>query len=77
MKGEIQMFKIGDKVTFDEMIGYIVKIEIDPFDKFDYDLCHAEEQATYTIRVFKSFYQYGYHDFQRTSDEIILYMENK
>ena len=71
------MFKIGDKVTFDETIGYIVKIEIDPFNEVDYDLYHAEEQAIYTIRVFKPFYQYGYYDFQRTSDEIILYTEDK
>lgn len=71
------MFKIGDKVIFDGMIGYIVKIEIDPFGEFDYDLYHAEEQATYVIRVFKPFYQYGYYDFQRTQDDITLYTEDK
>lgn len=76
MKGEIQMFKIGDKVVFNETIGYIVKIEIDPIDEFDYDLYHVEEQVTYTIRVFKPFYQYGYYDFRRASDEITLYTED-
>ena len=72
------MMKIGSKVVFDGargeyMVGYIVKIEIDPFDEDDYDLNNPEEYATYTIRVFKDFYQYGYADFQRSRSEIALY----
>ena len=72
------MMKIGKQVVFDGihgeyMVGYIVKIEIDPFEEDDYDLNDPEEYATYTIRVFKDFYQYGYADFQRSRSEIALY----
>ncbi len=72
------MMKIGSKVVFDGvcgeyMVGYIVKIEIDPFEENDYDLNHPEDYATYTIRVFKDFYQYGYADFQRSRSDIALY----
>lgn len=72
------MMNIGKKVVFggvrgEYMVGYIVKIEIDPFEEDDYDLNNPEEYATYTIRVFKDFYQYGYADFQRSRSEIALY----
>lgn len=72
------MMNIGKKVIFDGvrgeyMVGYIVKIEIDPFEENDYDLNDPEQYATYTIRVFKDFYQYGYADFQRSGNEIALY----
>ena len=71
------MMKIGKKVVFysargDYMVGYIVKIEIDPLDENDYDLNNPEEYATYTIRVFRDFYQYGYADFQRSRSDIAL-----
>lgn len=70
--------KIGMKVVFDSacgepMIGYLVKIEIDPFSNNDYDLIDPEECATYTIRIFKSFYQYGYADFRRSRNDIRPY----
>ena len=72
------MMNIGKKVVFggvrgEYMVGYIVKIEIDPFEEDDYDLNNPEEYATYTIRVFKDFYQYGYADFQWSRSEIALY----
>lgn len=72
------MIKIGKKVVFngvrgEYLVGYVVKIEIDPFDENDYDLNNPKEYATYTIRVFKDFYQYGYADFQRSRNEIALY----
>lgn len=72
------MMKIGSKVVFDGvrgeyMVGYIVKIEIDPFEEYDYDLNHSEDYATYTIRVFKPFYKDGYADFQRSRSDIALY----
>ena len=72
------MMKIGSKVVFDGvrgeyMVGYIVKIEIDPLEEDDYDLNNPEDYATYTIRVFKDFYQYGYADFQRSRSDIALY----
>lgn len=66
---------IGDKVVFGDysMVGYIVKIEIDPISEFVTDFQKPEQFATYTIRVFKPFYQGGYTDFQRSRDEIALY----
>ena len=72
------MMDIGKKVVFydvrgEYMVGYIVKIEIDPFEEDDYDLNDPEAYATYTIRVFKDFYQYGYADFKRSRNEIALY----
>lgn len=69
------MFKIGEKVKFDNMIGYIVKIEIDPLDEYDYDLRDPVLFVTYTVRVFKAFYQYGYFDFQRSQTDLARYEE--
>lgn len=69
------MFKIGEKVKFDDMVGYIVKIEIDPFDEYDYDLRNPVDFVTYTVRVFKAFYQYGYADFQRSQIDLARYEE--
>lgn len=67
------MFKIGEKVEFDGMVGYIVKIEIDPLDEYDYDLRDPAYFVTYTVRVFKAFYQYGYADFQRSQTDLVRY----
>lgn len=67
------MFKIGEKVEFDGMVGYIVKIEIDPLDEYDYDLRDPASFVTYAVRVFKPFYQYGYFDFQRTQTDLVRY----
>ena len=67
--------KVGDKVVFgeDSIVGYIVKIEIDPISEFVTDFQKPEEFATYTIRVFKPFYVGGYTDFQRSREDITLY----
>lgn len=64
------MFKIGEKVKFGDMVGYIVKIEIDPLDENDYDFGDPAYFATYTVRVFKAFYKYGYADFQRSQTDL-------
>lgn len=69
------MFNIGDKVYFNSNVkeepicGYIVKIEIDPFEEIDVDF-DKENYVFYTIRVYKDFYQDGYSDFNRTEREI-------
>lgn len=67
------MFNIGDKVRFGEnshLTGYIVKIEIDPFEEIDVKF-DKTNYVFYTIRVFKDFYINGYADFQRTENEMI------
>lgn len=69
------MFKIGEKVEFNNIMGYIVKIEIDPLDENDYDLRNPADFVTYTVRVFKAFYQYGYADFQRSQIDLVRYEE--
>ena len=66
-------FNIGDKVSFGNtsvLTGYIVKIEIDPFEEIDVEF-DKTNYVFYTIRVFKNFYIDGYTDFQRTENEII------
>ncbi|MBO7691399.1 MAG: hypothetical protein J6T10_02040 [Methanobrevibacter sp.] len=69
------MFKIGDKVYFNSKVteepiyGYIVKIEIDPFEEIDVKF-DKENYVFYTIRVYKNFYKDGYADFNRTEREI-------
>ena len=67
--------KVGDKVVFgeDSIVGYIVKIEIDPISEYTADFQKPEQFATYTIRVFKPFYVGGYTDFQRSREDITLY----
>lgn len=67
------MFNIGDKVRFGTtsiLTGYIVKIEIDPFEEIDVNF-DKENYAVYTIRVYKDFYIDGYADFQRTENDMI------
>lgn len=67
------MYKIGQKVqitdTTDPIIGYIVKIEIDPFEETDVAF-ESKEWVDYTIRVYKPFYINGYTDFIRTEKDI-------
>ena len=66
------MFKVGDKVIFgDKIVGYIVKIEIDPYDETDIN----NEYVLYTIRVFKDFYVDGYADYTRSEKDMKLYLE--
>lgn len=66
------MYKIGQKVQFDgitgPIIGYIVKIAIDPLEETDVAF-ESKEWIMYTIRVYKPFYVNGYVDFGRTEGE--------
>lgn len=67
------MFNIGDKVKFGKNIlltGYIVKIEIDPFEETDVKF-DKTNYVFYTVRVFKDFYKDGYADFNRTEKELV------
>lgn len=67
------MLNIGDKVRFGEnfpLIGYIVKIEIDPFEEIDVSF-DKKNYVAYTIRVYKDFYKDGYADFNRTEKELV------
>lgn len=67
------MYKIGQKVqllnTIKPIIGYIVKMEIDPLEEIDV-VSEAKEWIIYTIRVYESFYIDGYADYCRTEREI-------
>lgn len=62
------MIKIGQKVKFNKLVGYIVGINIDPIEEIEVNL-EAQWGVTYTIRVFKNFYKNGYADFQRCAAE--------
>ena len=65
---------MGEQIEFDSgMVGYLVKIEIDPLEEIEIPY----ESATYTIRVFKPFYKNGYADFQRSGKDIIEYHKRK
>lgn len=66
------MFNIGDKVKFGTtfvLTGYIVKIEIDPFEEIDVKF-DKTNYVFYTVRVFKDFYKDGYADFNRTENDL-------
>lgn len=67
------MYKIGQKVqltnTIDPIIGYIVKMEIDPLEEIDIDY-ETKKWIIYTIRVYKPFYINSYTDYCRTEREI-------
>lgn len=67
------MYKIGQKVriidTIESVIGYIVKMEIDPLEEVDVTF-ESKEWIIYTIRVYKSFYVNSYTDFTRTERDI-------
>ena len=67
------MYKVGQKVqitdTTEPIIGYIVKIAIDPFEESDVAF-ESKEWVGYTIRVYKPFYTNGYADFDRTENDI-------
>ena len=59
--------KVGQKVKFNGMEGYIVGLTIDPLEE-----CEVRyESYTYTIRVFQPFYKDGYFDFQRSEQDLI------
>jgi len=65
------MFKIGDKVMIDNnehLVGYIVSMIIDPLE--EYEVKDEIEFITYAVRVFKSFYSYGYSDFHRMGNDL-------
>ena len=68
-----EMYKIGQKVqiidTVKPIIGYIVKMEIDPLEEIDV-ASEAKEWIIYTIRVYKPFYTDGYTDYHRTERDI-------
>ena len=67
------MYKVGQKVqitdTTEPIIGYIVKIEIDPLEETDVAF-ESKEWVGYTIRVYKPFYTNGYTDFSSTERDI-------
>lgn len=67
------MYKIGQKVqivdTINPVIGYIIKMEIDPLEEIDV-APESKEWIIYTIRVYKSFYTNGYTDYCRIEREI-------
>lgn len=68
------MIKIGSKVSFgakEKIVGYIVKIEIDPLEECEVNF-EAEAMVFYTIRVYKDFYMNGYTDFVRVEDDLTL-----
>lgn len=68
------MIKIGSKVSFDTkdpLVGYVVKIEIDPIEECEVNF-EATESVFYTIRVYKKFYKYGYADFVRSENDLTL-----
>lgn len=67
------MYKIGQKVQLRgvdiPIIGYIVKMEIDPLEEAEV-ASESKEWILYTIRVYKDFYINGYTDYRRTEREI-------
>ena len=67
------MYKIGQKVRFDgitgSIVGYIVKMEIDPLEEIDV-ADEVEDWIIYTIRVYKPFYIDGYTDYGCTERDI-------
>lgn len=70
----IWVFKIGDKVYFDdrkELIGYVVGVSIDPFEENEVNY-EKDNLVTYTVRRFAPFYQYGYTDFHRGETQLLL-----
>ena len=71
------MFSLGDKVRFDknELVGYIVRMEIDPLD--DFEVKNETKDIMYTIRVYKKFYQYGFADFSRCAQDLTKIDEGK
>ena len=66
------MYKIGQKVRLkgtNLIAGYIVKMEIDPFEEADV-ASEAEDWIIYTVRVYKRFYRDGYTDYGCTEGDI-------
>ena len=68
------MFKIGQKVKIkdaDDLIGYIVGIEIDPLGEYEINW-EIKHSVTYTIRRYAPFLINGYSDLVRCENEIEL-----
>ena len=67
------MYKIGQRVRLVgvgvPIIGYIVKMEIDPLEETEV-ASESKEWIIYTIRVYKDFYTNGYTDYCRTERDI-------
>lgn len=66
-----KMFKIGDKVMIDnneQLVGYIVSMTIDPLEAYEVKI--ETDCIVYVVRVFKSFYSYGYSDFHRMGNNL-------
>ena len=68
------MYKIGQKIQLIDssnpvIVGYIVKMEIDPLEEIEVAF-ESKECIIYTIRVYKDFYINGYTDYCYTEKEI-------
>ena len=61
-------YRIGQKVKFEELEGYIISINIDPLEETDVAF-ESREWVSYTIRVYRKFYINGYADFYRSEGE--------
>ena len=68
------MFRIGQKVKIkntNDLIGYIVRIEIDPLEENEVSY-EVKYYVTYIVRRYAPFLLNGYSDFARTENEIEL-----
>ena len=63
------MYKIGQKVQFDDMTGYIVGITIDPLDEVDVAF-ESRHWVTYIVRVYQPYFENGYSDFYRSEGDL-------
>ena len=59
--------KLGQKIRFDGMEGYLIGKTIDPLEESEVPY----ESYTYTIRVFQPFYIGGYADFIRSGTDLL------
>lgn len=58
--------RLGQKIRFDGMEGYLIGVTIDPLEESEVPY----ESYTYTIRVFQPFYKDGYADFCRSIKDL-------
>lgn len=66
------MFRVGQKVKIkdaNDLIGYIVRIEIDPLEENEVNW-EAKYYVTYIVRRYAPFLINGYNDFVRTENDI-------
>ena len=66
------MFRIGQKVKLknaNDLIGYIVRIEIDPLEENDVSY-EVKYYVTYRVRRYAPFLINGYNDFGCTENDI-------